>query len=117
MTEPAGTVFVPSSTGDTRTETSEPPVIERRGRRWIFGSFLLCPCHLPLTLAVVVSLAGGTVIGGLLRDHVVLAGLVISLGWVVGTANGFRLVRHAQRGTCPIPWRTRWRAVAGRLST
>jgi hypothetical protein len=31
------------------------------------------------------SLAGGTVVGGLLRDHVVVAGLAISFGWVVGT--------------------------------
>lgn len=63
---------------------------------------------------MLVSLGGGTVIGGLLRDHVVLAGVIISIGWVVGTANGFRLVRHAQRGTCPIPLRTRWRAAVSR---
>lgn len=93
------------------------PPTERRGRWWIFGSFVLCPCHLPLTLAVVVSLAGGTVIGGLLRDHAVVASLVISLGWLAGTANGFRLVRHAQRGTCPIPWRVRWRLARTRTST
>ena len=118
MTEQAATgVDLPSTVGEITAATSGPPVVERRGRRWIFGSFLLCPCHLPLTLAVVVSLAGGTVIGGLLRDHVVLAGVVISLGWAAGTANEFRLVRHAQRGTCPIPWRTRWRAVASRRST
>lgn len=101
-------------TGGTRTTdrvaaATSSPVTERQGRRWIFGSFLLCPCHLPLTLAVVSSLAGGTVIGGLLRDHVVLAGSIISLGWLVGTANGFRLVRHAQRGTCPAPLRVRIR--------
>lgn len=101
----------------TDADAIEPAAVERRGRRWIFGSFLLCPCHLPLTLAIVASLAGGTVIGGLLRDHVVLAGIIISLGWVVGTANGFRLVRHAQRGTCPVPFGARWRGVTGRRST
>jgi hypothetical protein len=115
MIEPAGTVFVRSSAGaDASTGPPTPPVIERRGRRWIFVSFLLCPCHLPLTLAIVMSLAGGTVVGGLLRDHLVVAGLVITFGWVVGTANGFRLVRHAQRGTCPVPWRARRRFAAGR---
>ena len=101
----------------TDLDAVEPSAVERQGRRWIFGSFLLCPCHLPLTLAVVASLAGGTVIGGLLREHAVVAGVVISLGWVLGTANGFRLVRHAQRGTCPIPWRARWRSTSGRPST
>ena len=94
--------------------TAAPPEVEQRGRRWIFGSFLLCPCHLPLTLAIVASLAGGTVIGGLLRDHALLAGVIVTVGWVAGTANGFRLVRHAQRGTCPSPWRVRWGARVGR---
>lgn len=89
--------------------SGSPVVTEAQGRRWIFGSFLLCPCHLPITLAVIGSLAGGTVLGGLLRDHALLAGAVVTLGWMIGTANGFRLVRHAQRGTCPIPLRTRLR--------
>ena len=80
-----------------------------RGRWWIFGSFLLCPCHLPLTIGILLSVLGGTAIGGLLRDHALTASLILTLGWVVGTANGFRLVRHAQRGTCPVPWWSRWR--------
>lgn len=101
---------------DVARQVGALPETERRGRLWIFGSFLLCPCHLPLTLAIVASLAGGTVIGGLLRDHVVLSALIISLGWVAGTANGFRLVRHAQRGTCPVPWRVRWRLARARRS-
>lgn len=83
-------------------------VEERRGRRWLVGSFLLCPCHLPISLAILASVAGGTMVGSLLRDHVLIAGLAISLGWAAGTANGFRLLRHAQRGTCPVPLRTRW---------
>ncbi|WP_436794214.1 hypothetical protein [Actinospongicola halichondriae] len=92
--------------------TAAPEVVEeKQGRRWIFGSFLLCPCHLPITLAIVGSLAGGTVLGGLLRDHVFLAGAVVTVGWVIGTANGFRLVSHAQRGTCPIPLRERLRRL------
>jgi mercuric ion transport protein len=88
------------------------PVTEQRGRWWIFGSFLLCPCHLPLTLGILLSVLGGTAIGGLLRDHALTASLIITLGWVVGTANGFRLVRHAQRGTCPVPWWSRRRRRA-----
>ena len=83
------------------------PVEESRGRRWLVGSFLLCPCHLPISLAILASVAGGTALGGLLRDHVLIAGLAISLGWAAGTANGFRLLRHAQRGTCPVPLRAR----------
>lgn len=94
---------------DSVDGSSPGPITEQRGRWWIFGSFLLCPCHLPLTLGIMLTVLGGTAIGGLLRDHALAASLIITLGWVAGTANGFRLVRHAQRGTCPVPLRTRWR--------
>lgn len=98
---------------DLQTPAVDEPVDEKQGRRWIFGSFLLCPCHLPITLAILGSLAGGTVIGGLLRDHALLAGVAITAGWLAGTANGFRLVRHAQRGTCPVPLRQRLPELTG----
>ena len=45
---------------------------------------------------------GGTATGALLRDYVVLAGAVISGAWVAGTWRGFRLVRLAQHGACPL---------------
>ena len=50
-------------------------------------SFLACPCHLPLTLAAVAAVLGGTGIGVALRDHTVLAGVVIALAWVTVTAS------------------------------
>ena len=77
--------------------------LERRGRRWIFGSFAFCPCHLPLTLGILVTVFGGTAVGAVLRDYIVLAGIVITAGWVAGTWRGFRLVRRAQQGACPLP--------------
>jgi hypothetical protein len=78
---------------------------ERQGRRWLAWSFLFCPCHLPLTLGVLATVAGGTALGALLRDHIWLAGSVITGVWVAGTARGFVLIRRAQRGelTCPVP--------------
>jgi hypothetical protein len=85
--------------------TAPAPALERRGRWWLALSFLACPCHLPLTLAVLASVLGGTALGAVLRDHVLLAGVVISAGWVIGTANGFRLIRNAKRGTCTVPSR------------
>jgi mercuric ion transport protein len=102
----------PTSTADPTAEASAAGVpaddaarTERRGRWWIFGSFVLCPCHLPLTLAVLATVFGGTVLGALLRDHALVAGLVITAAWVAGTARGFWLVRMAQRGACPLPRR------------
>lgn len=85
------------------TLTREPEQLERKGRLWIFGSFALCPCHLPVTLAILAGVFGGTAAGALLRDNMVLAGFLITGVWLAGTWRGFRLVRQAQRGACPVP--------------
>ncbi len=87
----------------------EAPALERRGRAWLLWSFLLCPCHLPLTLAVLASVLAGTSFGVVLRDHAWVAGTVITLAWLGGTGYGLRLIRQADRanGTCPIPKRRR----------
>jgi hypothetical protein len=79
--------------------------LERRGRRWMVWSFLACPCHLPWTLALLGSMFGGTVLGGLLREHTVVAGLLVASTWLAGTARGFWLVRKGQRGelVCALP--------------
>lgn len=92
---------------------AEPAELERRGRRWIFGSFVFCPCHLPLTLGVLGTVLGGTGAGAALHDHAVAAGVVITATWVVGTWRGFRLVRLAQRGSCPVPPATTGRPASG----
>lgn len=88
---------------DPADTVTGPVPLERRGRRWIFGSFAFCPCHLPLTLGILVTVFGGTAAGAVLRDHVWLAGAVITAVWVAGTWRGFRLVRLAQQGACPLP--------------
>ena len=66
-------------------------------------SFLLCPCHLPLSLAVLASLLGGTALGTLVRDHAWVAGTLITATWVMGTGYGLHLIRRSQRanGSCP----------------
>lgn len=95
------------------TITSSPPAetqpvdLERRGRWWLLWSFLLCPCHLPLTLGVLASVLAGTGLGALLRAHAVIAGVIITAAWVLGTGYGLRLIRQAERagGACPLPER------------
>ncbi len=76
----------------------DPAHLERRGRRWLIASFLACPCHLPLTLAILGGVLGGTAIGALLRENTLLAGLVIASAWIAGTARGLLLVRRAEKG-------------------
>jgi mercuric ion transport protein len=79
--------------------------LERRGRRWLIVSFLACPCHLPLTLAVLAGVLGGTALGALLREHTVLAGTLVGAAWLAGTARGLLLIRRAGRAgsACPMP--------------
>ena len=75
---------------------------------WVIGAFLICPCHLPLTLWLAASLLSGTVAGTLLRAHPYVAGSVISLAWLAATWHGLRLIRSAER-SCARP-------MAGRSS-
>lgn len=79
--------------------------LERRGRWWLIASFLACPCHLPLTLGFLAVVLGGTALGALIRDHALLAGIVVTSAWLAGTARGLWLVRQAERtnGACPLP--------------
>lgn len=89
-----------------RLSTAQPATaLERRGRWWLVVSFLACPCHLPLTLGILATVFGGTVLGVALRDNSVLAGAVIALVWAAGTARGLVLVRRAEREgyACPFP--------------
>jgi len=78
--------------------------LERRGLWWVFGSFVFCPCHLPLTLGLLAAVFGGTTLGVLVRDHAWVAGTILTLSWIAGTWYGFKLMRRARAGaTCPLP--------------
>jgi hypothetical protein len=69
---------------------------ERRGVAWVIGSFVLCPCHLPITLWAIGLILSGTAIGALFRGHLFLAGAIISIMWLAGTLHGFNLMRRAR---------------------
>ena len=88
----------------TAPTTADPNTLERRGRWWLAVSFLFCPCHLPLTLGLLVSVTGGTAVGGLLREHGWIAAGVIAATWLAGTARGLLWIRRAERGelTCRV---------------
>lgn len=84
--------------------TVDPIRLEQRGRSWLLWSFLLCPCHLPWTLAILATVFASTSIGVLVRDHAWVAGTVITAAWVVGTGYGLRLIRQAEKagGACAV---------------
>lgn len=81
------------------------PKLERRGRAWLVWSFLLCPCHLPLSLAALSAVLAGTSLGVAVREHTAVAAIAITATWLLGTGYGFHLIRQAKRmnGACPLP--------------
>jgi hypothetical protein len=100
--------MIPAESAPNALAIQAPDVaLERRGRMWLIWSFLLCPCHLPLSLGVVAALLAGTSLGAALRDHAWVAGTLTTLTWVLGTAHGFHLIHRAKRsgGACPLPRR------------
>jgi len=70
--------------------------LENRGMLWMVGAFVLCPCHLPLTLSALALLLGGTAAGALLRAHPYIAAAVVTLLWAAGTWRGLLLVKRAR---------------------
>jgi mercuric ion transport protein len=71
--------------------------LETRGLIWLGASFLVCPCHLPLTLGLAGLLLAGTTAGALLQSHPFVAGIVVTAVWAAGTWRGFHLLRAARR--------------------
>jgi len=63
---------------------------------WVIGAFLICPCHLPLTLWLATTILAGTALGAALRAHPVLAGTVITLVWLAATWRGLHLLNSAR---------------------
>jgi mercuric ion transport protein len=74
----------------------DPRQLENRGVMWMAGAFVLCPCHLPITLSVLALMLGGTAAGALLSAHPYAAATIVTLLWAAGTWRGFALVRRAK---------------------
>lgn len=74
----------------------------RRGITWVLGSFLLCPCHLPITLGILTAVFGGTALGAFFIHYSIIAGVIITLLWLAGTWYGFRLLRAKSPTACAI---------------
>ena len=70
---------------------------ENRGTAWVVGAFLICPCHLPLTLAALAALLSGTAAGAVLQHHPYAAGLAITGTWLAATLRGVWYFGAARR--------------------
>jgi len=86
-----------TSTRDACGVRRDPTQVENRGLAWVAGAFVICPCHLPLTLWIVTSVFSGTAAGALLINHLFATGALISLVWLAATARGFWYLKAARR--------------------
>ena len=90
-------------------ETVDPAALERRGRRWLIWSFVFCPCHLPISMAVLAAIFGGSALGALIDRNTLGVGILFGVTYTVGVAIGFRHLRAAAAGkdcsggTCDVP--------------
>src|SRR5262249_29472267 len=66
------------------------------GFAWIAGAFLICPCHLPLTLGLAATLLSGTAAGVALHAHPFVAGAIVSTAWAAAMWRGFHLLKSAE---------------------
>ena len=79
------------------TASASQAALENRGMAWMIGAFIFCLCHLPITLAALALLLGGTAAGVVLRAHPYWAATIVTLLWAAGTWRGYRLIRSARR--------------------
>ena len=97
--------LAPQIPAQKEQQTSSPSQnkAQRHGIAWVMGSFLFCPCHLPLTLGLLAAIFGGTALGAVLVHYSLIAGVVITLIWAAGTWYGFRKLRATSTSACAIP--------------
>jgi hypothetical protein len=92
----------PSSSADAGVPAADLTIAarERHGLVWVVSAFVICPCHLPLTLALLSWLLAGVGIETFRRGSIG-AGVMITVVWAVATWRGVSLLRPAHRANAP----------------
>lgn len=70
---------------------------EKRGRKWLFFSYFLCPCHIPITLGLFGVAFGGTAVGAALTGNALRVRTVLTMLYALVLWRGFRQIRRAKR--------------------
>ena len=70
---------------------------EKRGRRWLMFSYLFCPCHIPITLALLGAAFGSTTIGAALTGDTLRVGIALTTIYALVLWRGFRQIRRAKQ--------------------
>lgn len=72
-------------------------VHEKRGRKWLVISYVFCPCHIPITLALIGAAFGGTTLGAALTGNALRVGVGLTLVYALVLWRGFRQIRRAKK--------------------
>ncbi len=64
--------------------------------------FIACPCHLPLTLPLILGVLGGTAIGAFLSENQGLVYGVATGYFIVGIGVGVLLLQRRRTGRLPL---------------
>ncbi len=80
------------------TETNSAAASEKQGRRWLIWSFIFCPCHLPLSMAVLAAIFGGSAFGTLISRNTMGVGIAFGIIYAIGVGIGLRHIRRATAG-------------------
>lgn len=83
-------------------DTDEPEArrLENRGRAWLIFGFIFCPCHLPMTMAVLGGFVGGGVLGAAVRDAWTI-GVFMAVLYGLTVWRGFVHLRRAKARLAP----------------
>lgn len=73
-----------------------------RGYFFIVTGFLACPCHLPLTLPLLLALAAGTAVGAFLANNAWVVVEISAVYFVGALFLGLRYLGKSEP-TCEIP--------------
>jgi MerE protein len=74
--------------------------LENRGRAWLIFGFIFCPCHLPITMAVLGGVVGSGVLGAAVRDAWTV-GIVMVVLYGLTLWRGFAHLRRAKEALPP----------------
>ena len=72
--------------------------LERRGWAWVIGAFAICPCHLPVTLAVIAGALSGTAMGARITGHPYIVGGAVTGAWLAASWRGVLYLRSSHEG-------------------
>ena len=75
--------------------------LEKKGRWWLVLSYVLCPCHLPVTLALLGVAFGGTAFGSIVAGNAGWVAAVMVALYAAVLARGFTHLRRAKRLLAP----------------